>query len=156
LIAWKGHVRIVSVTIEEIKGIFLREGYVDPTPLQHVKEGQLFGLVKKIGDKLENHVRGFDDNTLHSEIELSRDYLEHPFHSGPFYAPVLEILRRYGIRYELTYLMPRDVNSVVIPKSLTPWKPLMMGIGLLIAVGVIIWLASRHMGEHKRRKASII
>lgn len=37
------------------------------------------GLIKKVDDDLEMHVRSYDGYILEPEIELSRECLEHPY-----------------------------------------------------------------------------
>jgi len=132
----------VFADMERIKEILIHEGFVDPTPLQTWKEGQVFGLVKKVNNDLEMHVRGYNDFTLESEIELSREYLEHPYDCKPFYGPLLEILHRYGIRYAIVRPLPRDPVWIRVPKNKTPWKPILIVGGLLLAGLGLFWLAS--------------
>ena len=103
--------------MDYVKEILIQEGFTDPTPLQIWKEGQIFGLVKKIDEDLEMHVRGYDDFTLDSEIELSREYLEHPYDCKPYYGPLLEILRRYRIPYRIIHPLPRDPSVIKVPKK---------------------------------------
>lgn len=134
---------MVFVTdMDKVKNVLLKEGFRDPTPLQIWKEDQIFGLVKRVTDLLEMHVRGYEDFTLESEIELSRDYLEHPHDCRPFYGPLLEILSHYRIPFR-TRRLRKDPNSISVPKNPTPWKPL-LAIASAIAFGVgLLWLTSK-------------
>jgi len=75
----------VFADLNDIKEILMREGFYDPGILQTWKEGQEFGFSKPLNELLEVHVRGYVDNTLDAEVELSRDYLEHPYEVKPFY-----------------------------------------------------------------------
>lgn len=106
----KGPVKVL-VDMNEVKNILLKGGFHDPALLQVQKEGQIFGLVRKVNDLLEIHVRGYNDSTLESEIELSREYLEHPYDHEPYYGPLLDILRRYKIPYILICQLPRVLRS---------------------------------------------
>ena len=45
---------------------------------------------------------------LDSEVELSREYLEHPHDCKPFYDPLLEILRHYSIPFTLVRPILKD------------------------------------------------
>ena len=133
--------------MDRMKEILLCEGFADPTPLQVQKEGQVFGLVKRISNELEMHVRGYDDFTLESEIELSREYLEHPYDCRPFYGPLFEILHHCRIPFTIMHALPEDPGSVRVPKK-TPWKPLVIfGSSLLVGLWVI-WLASKQKGKN--------
>jgi len=67
-----------------IKKLLLEEGFYDTGILQSWKEGQMFGLAKPLENLLEVHIRGYLNNTLDAEVELSRKYLEHPYEVQPF------------------------------------------------------------------------
>ncbi|MEM3448494.1 MAG: hypothetical protein QXP38_06405, partial [Nitrososphaerota archaeon] len=62
----------VYMDLDTVKSLLMREGFYDPGILQKRKEGQEFGLVKPINELIEVHVRGYKDNTLDAEVELSR------------------------------------------------------------------------------------
>jgi len=136
---YKGPIKVYR-DMDYIKEILIQEGFTDPAPLQIWKERQIFGLVKKINDDLEMHVRGYDDSTLDSEIELSREYLEHPGECKPYYGPLLEILSRYKIRYEIIRPLPRDPSVIKVPKNKTPWKLLMFIFFGLMAIPSFLFL----------------
>jgi len=53
----KGKIRVLT-DINRVKQVLLEEGFHDVGIFQKWKEGQLFGLVKPINEKLEVHVRG--------------------------------------------------------------------------------------------------
>lgn len=72
---------------------------------------------------------------IDSEIEVPREYLEHlsaDFPSQPYYGPVLDILRRCGIQYNIVGFLPQDPVLVNRPTQLTPWKPL-LAVGIAVA-----------------------
>lgn len=135
----KGPIQVYRHAITDVKAALLDEGFTDPTPLQIWKPGQVFGLTKSIDDKLEMHVRGYDDGSLDSEVELSREYLEHPYDSRPFIGPLLEILSRRGIPFHATRPLPQDPRAVSVPKRLTPWKPLVALAGLALGAVALSW-----------------
>lgn len=147
----RGPVKVLVNEMEKIRNILLREGFSDPAPLQTWKDGQVFGLVKKVTHMLEMHVRGYDDFTLESEIELSRGYLEHPYDCRPFYGPLLKILSRYRIPFT-TRQLPKDPDLVTIPKNPTPWKPLLAtAIVITFSVGLAL-LTSEPKKELERHR----
>jgi hypothetical protein len=130
--ALKGPIRIFANDMQVLEKIFEREGF-SSTVFQIFKEGQVFGLIKQVNDELELHVRGFADFTLDSEIELSREYLEHPYDCKPCYGPILGILSKYGIRYGIIRPLPKDPDVIKVPQTKTPWVPL-VALGLLFGI----------------------
>jgi hypothetical protein len=125
-----GAIRVFT-DLTTIKKLLLQEGFYDPYILQNWKDGQVFGLVKSLDNFLEVHIRGYSDNTLDAEIELSREYLEHPCEVRPFYGYLINILRKHNISCEVIKPLPPDPQYVLVPKSPTKWKPLvLLGIGI--------------------------
>jgi len=89
----KGKIRVFA-DMDHVKQILLQEGFHDVGILQKRKEGQIFGLAKPLDENLEIHVRGYDDNTLDAEIELSREFLEHvTYKAKPYYGYLINILK---------------------------------------------------------------
>ena len=78
-----GAIRVFT-DLTTIKKLLLEEGFYDTGILQSWKEGQMFGLAKPLENLLEVHIRGYLNNTLDAEVELSRKYLEHPYEVQPF------------------------------------------------------------------------
>ena len=138
-----GPVAVYARTMDDVKGALVSEGFTDPSPLQVWKPGQVFGLVRSVNDKLEMHVRGYDDGSLDSEVELSREYLEHPYDCRSFFGPLLEILSRHGIPFSLTRALPADPSEVSVPERVTPWKPLAALAGLALGGAALAWFLSR-------------
>jgi len=123
--------------LEMAKEVLGQEGFRH-TPLQVVKPGQVFGLVKKVADIWEMHVRGFDDGRLESEIEISRDYFEHLDNrfrrdATPELKQILEI---YQIPYKIEEDAPYSMVVLPYPESVTPWKPIAAIAGI---VAFLIW-----------------
>ena len=131
----------VSTDLTIIKKLLLQEGFYDAGILQGWKEGQVFGLAKPLENLLEVHIRGYLDNTLDAEVELSREYLEHPYEVRPFYGYLINILRKYHIPFEIIKPLPPDPQYISVPKNLTKWKPLIFLIGMIL-VGSIFYLIS--------------
>jgi len=124
--------------LEKAKGVLVQEGF-QHTPLQGIKSGQGFGLVRKAGDIWEMHVRGFDDGRLESEIEVSRDYLEHL--NDKYRRDATPELKQILDFYQIPYMIEGDINHSTIvlpyPETVTPWKPIVALTGLVV---FLIWL----------------
>jgi hypothetical protein len=131
----------VSTELTIIKKLLLQEGFYDAGILQGWKEGQVFGLAKPLENLLEVHIRGYLDNTLDAEVELLREYLEHPYEVRPFYGYLINILRKYHIPFEIIKPFSPDPQYISVPKNLTKWKPLIFLIGMIL-VGSIFYLIS--------------
>jgi len=88
--------------LDMVHQALLDYGLSDPGPLQQVVEpGQVFGLVKRLDDIWEMHVRGFENQILEAHIEISRDYFEHfndRFRKDAT-PELIRILDAYGIPY---------------------------------------------------------
>lgn len=123
--------------LEDVKRALLDEGF-EPTVLQIVKPGQVFGLVKDISNVWQMHVRGFGDGHLESEIEISRYYLEHPSTSRSATEELRKILDQHNIQYNWKgqLVAPIQVKTEP-PGTLTDWRPL-LAIGVAIAAVVSI------------------
>jgi hypothetical protein len=135
----------VYVDLATIKEILLREGFYDPGILQARKEGQVFGLAKPSGEMLEVHIRGYVDNTLDAEIELSREYLEHPYDVQPFYSYLTNILEKYNIPYEIVKPIPPDPQYLRVPKNPIKWKPLVPLVASVIVGAILYFLGKSEM-----------
>jgi len=123
--------------LESVKNVLLAEGF-KPTILQMMKPGQVFGLVKDMGDIWQMHVRSFEDGRLESEIEISRHYLEHPGTSRPATEELCGILNRHNIPYNWEGQLRTPVQvKTEPPGTLTDWRPL-LAIGVLTAAAVAI------------------
>ncbi len=144
-----GPVRVFVKDMEMIKRILIEEGFVDPSPFQIWKEGQVFGLIKRINENFEVHVRGYEDFTLDSEIELSREYIQHPYDCRPFYSLLLRILVKHGIRYTTTRPLPKD-QFPKVPEYKVSWMEVIFA-GVLLGIGIgLIWQALTHKKKRRR------
>ena len=86
---------------------------------------------------LENHIRFFIDNSFESEIELSREYLEHPFDCKSYYEPLFDIFNRYNIPFQIMRSIPADPIEIMVPVKKTKWKPLVIS-ALSIVTGLYL------------------
>ncbi len=124
--------------LERVKGVLIQEGFHD-TKLQTIKQGQVFGLVKKVDGIWEMHVRGFKDGRLEAEIEISRDYFEHldDKYRRDATLELTQILDAYQIPYQTEGTLPHMEVTLNPPEKLTPWKPIAAIAGVVI---LLIWL----------------
>ena len=119
--------------LQEVKGALTQEGFRD-TSFQTIKPGQVFGLVRKLNEVWEMHVRGFVDGRLESEIEVSRDYIEHlnDNHRRDATPELRQILDTHHIPYHFPGIRSQMESILSLPRQVTPWKPVLVAIlGLL-------------------------
>lgn len=128
----------------KVKKALLDEGFKD-TRLQIRRKNQVFGLTKKLTAPWEIHIRGFVDGSLASEIEISREYLEHLNNNYRVGAiqELVDILEKYKIRYKLHGEKPQKVQleEMEVPKTLTQWEPIFETEGLLR----LLWVVSDYI-----------
>ena len=122
-----------------VKQMLLEEGFMD-AQLQIQKPNQSFGLIKRIADIWEMHVRGFYDGSLDAKIEISRDYIEHSNdrYSTSAINELIGLLNHYGIPFEITGEPTSLVSKIEAPNSVTEWRPLL---GLGIVIGALLGMA---------------
>lgn len=130
----------VSSWLDNVSRALSREGFRD-TLLQVVKQGQVFGLVKHLDERMQMHVRGFEGGVLESEIEPSNEYFEHlnPEFCRDATPELVEILKRHRIPYTVTGNLQKVVR-IKEPETLTPWMPFaVVGgvIGFLVMIGYV-------------------
>jgi len=128
--------------LQKVKGVLVQEGFND-TVLQTIKPGQVFGLVRKLDNVWEMHVRGFNDGRLEAEIEVSRDYFEHldDDYRRDATLELTQILDTYQIPYRSTGSLPQMGVILYPPKQLRPWKPVAAILGIL---GLLYWLSKKN------------
>ena len=91
-------------------------GFTDPI-FQERKKGQRFGLAKPLSSLLEWHVRGFADGMLDSEVEISRNWLQHlAARPGAYFLPLLGLLDRIGIPFSVVGSILPDAAYVYMPE----------------------------------------
>lgn len=121
-----------------VKQALFSEGFKH-TDLQIRKPNQVFGLVKKLHHPWEMHVRGFSNNRLEAEIEISREYLEHldDHYRRSAVSELVEVLNRHRIPYKITGKIPDQHFVMESPPILTEWKPLVF-IGIVVVLLIIL------------------
>ncbi|MGD0550957.1 MAG: ParB N-terminal domain-containing protein, partial [Candidatus Bathyarchaeia archaeon] len=111
------HVPLLAVVLQQM-------GFTDPI-FQERKKGQRFGLSRHLSSLLEWHVRGFADGMLDSEVEISRNWLQHlAARSGSYFSPLLGILDRIGIPFSAAGGIPPDAAYVYLPELFGQMIPL--------------------------------
>jgi len=109
-------VRIDPHHVALLAAILRRIGFVTPF-FQEWRIGQRFGLSRLLTSLLEWHIRGFADGSLDSEVEISRNWLQHLVaRPGSYYLPLLTILRRHEIPFSVIGGIPRDASFVYLPE----------------------------------------
>jgi len=107
-----------------LAAILQRAGFTRPI-FQEWKTGQRFGLSRPLSSLLEWHVRGFADGTLDSEVEISRNWLQHiAGRPGSYYSPLLTILDRIGIPFSVVGRILPDAAYVYLPELFGQMIPL--------------------------------
>ena len=111
------HFPLLAVILQQM-------GFTDPI-FQEWKTGQRFGLARPLSSLLEWHVRGFADGMLDSEVEISRNWLQHlAARSGSYYSPLLRILDRIGIPFNVVGRILPDAAYVYLPELFGQMIPL--------------------------------
>jgi uncharacterized ParB-like nuclease family protein len=103
------HFPLLAVTLQRV-------GFTDPI-IQEWKSGQRFGLSRPLSSLLEWHIRGFADGTLDSEVEISRNWLQHiAARPGLYYSALLRILDRIGLPFSVVGRILPDAAYVYLPE----------------------------------------
>jgi uncharacterized ParB-like nuclease family protein len=119
-----GGVQINPEYLTLLTVILQRMGFADPV-FQQLKTGQRFGLARLLSNLLEWHVRGFSNGILDSEVEISRNRLQHlTARPGSYYSPLLRILDRNGIPFSVVGRIPPDAEYVYMPELFGEMIPL--------------------------------
>lgn len=142
---------IAPALLPYLEDVLVQRGFYNPGVLQLYKRDQKFGLVKRLDQALEMHVRGFNDGRVDAEIEISRDYFEHlgPNSCRPAQTELEAILEEVQIPFTPAKA-PADPGYVVIPHRLTEWrKVLPMAFGSLAGVVPIALLAFHRRRQNK-------
>jgi sulfiredoxin len=104
--------------------ILKRMSFADPI-FQQWKTRQRFGLTRPLSSLLEWHIRGFADGMLDSEVEISRNRLQHlTARPGSYFSPLLRILDRIQIPFSVVGKIPPDAAYIYLPELLGEIIPL--------------------------------
>ena len=135
---------VVKKNIDDLLKIFTNEGFTQ-VKFEHKKPFQIgHGLNLKLKKPWEMHVRFVDMKkglvSIHAEVEVSRDYLQHLFcQNTPVIYEIEELLKKYQIDYKIwNERIKKYVNTIFDNykiKLSTPnipifaWKPMVFVIG---------------------------
>jgi len=109
-------VRVHPNNVPRLVGILGGMGFREPL-FQEWRVGQRFGLSRQLTNLLEWHIRGFADGTLDSEVEISRNRLQHlAARPGSYYSSLVRILLRNGILFHAGVGTPTDARHVYLPE----------------------------------------
>ena len=137
---------VVRKNVDDLFKIFASEGF-KRVKFEHKRPGQIgSGMCLKLGKPWELHVRMTDikDNlvAIHSEVEVSRDYLQHIFSQRTMVIyEVTQMLQKHKIEYSIWSRNLKKYVSHVIDdyrvKLTTPafpvlaWKPMVYAISTI-------------------------
>jgi len=117
-----------------------------------IKKGEKYSIRKILDYPWELHLRIYDNGIIESEIEVQREYLEHLGDKRIYvvYEP-FEYLRDIYDKFHLIYKRDRMVMKVIDnfrialrpPKSLTPWKPIVISLVALTSIGILAYTLDR-------------
>ncbi len=116
-----------------------REGFKDVRLVK--RKGERFDLTKKLRKPWELHIRIYDDGFAECEVEVEREYVEHLGKGRVF---VIYEIYDYIKEEKMIFYRPKErwiteiLENYVVrldpPKTLTPWKPILLSIaGIIIA-----------------------
>ncbi|MGC9227737.1 hypothetical protein [Caldivirga sp.] len=138
--------------VDEVYRVLLTEGFRE-TQLRVLKEGERYSLVKRLIDPWELHVRIYYNGLIESEVEVSREYLEH---LGDYRVYVVyEAFNYYSKAYDKLHMLYKPSGRWVVgvvdhvrirvlpPKTLTPWKPIVAAAGFFAVTGVLLYALSK-------------
>jgi hypothetical protein len=143
---------LVKKSVEELLGIFTKEGFTK-VKFEHKQDNQIgHGLSLKLKKPWEMHLRLFDLKkgvvAIEAEVEVSRDYLHHLFcQRTPVIYEIEALLKKHQIEYKIWSNKIKNYVHTVFDnykiKLVTPsipvfaWKPMLFFIG---TVGVFyLW-----------------
>ncbi len=145
--------------VDNVYRALLSHGFREESLLR-VYKGEKYSLVKKLVDPWELHVRIYENGMIESEVEVSRDYVEHLGDSRIYV--VYETFNYYSQVYNKLHILYKQPDRWVIkvidhfhikirpPKTLTPWKPIVITAAILTTIGLLTYALSRlEKGESK-------
>lgn len=112
---------------------------------QKPERGQKFGMIRREDEEMQLHVRYYEGGVVKAERELANDYVEHllsPRES--VHEEVQRLLAKHGLGDEVDVrekVFP-DRHQGSMPSTRTPWKPLVMGVGVALfgaVAGTSLW-----------------
>jgi len=124
-------------------------GFEIATP--SVPKGERYSLRKILSDVWELHVRLYDDGFIDAEVEVRREFIGHLFRRLNVVYEAFNFYRDAYDKLHILYAPQREWITKVIdhfyvklrePATLTPWKPVVLGIAAA-GLGSFIYALSR-------------
>jgi len=138
-------------TIDAVVNALKSSGFKDVS-LESYK-GEKYSLSMKIYNIWELHVRIYNDGFIDVHYEVGRDYLEHlEYYTIPSIYEVFDFYRtaypKFHVFYSASKKWIKGVKTHYLvtlnpPKTLTPWKSIVVTVGALSAIGIIAYALSR-------------
>lgn len=125
-----------------------------------VNKGETYSLVMRIHEPWEIHTRIFSNGVIETEIEISREYLQHLI--GPRFNIVYEVYDalRHFVKERRICIKPlgRCISDVIenmriqleAPRALIPWKPIVVisSVALIPIIDRFSFFHFLHMNNH--------
>ncbi|QRF76164.1 hypothetical protein Thermo_01681 [Thermoplasmatales archaeon] len=138
--------------LSEVKDYLLSTGF--KIPGMALPQGEVFGLTRSLDPILELHIRAFPDGRIQSHVEVKREFFEHlggqsriyvVYEAYQFYRPVVNefYLRYISSNSYVTSIIQNFNVSIPAPSKVTPWKPIVMGIGMAAIIGLALYYLSK-------------
>jgi hypothetical protein len=124
-----------------------------------IQKGEKYSLSKLIRWPWELHIRVFSEGFIDGEVEISSEYFEH--HSESRTSVIDEVYEYYKDLYEALYIFSINDDlwlynildyyqvDLTPPSTLTPWKPIVIGI-VTAAIGGAVYVLSRKTKQQGR------
>jgi len=122
-----------------------------------IPKGERYSLRKALNDVWELHLRLYNDGFIDAEVEVRREYFEH---FNKRLNVVYEPFEFYEGLYDKLYVFYTPAREWIVkildnfhiklrkPNTLTPWKPIVMDIGM-ISAGLLICVLTKLTREDK-------
>ena len=138
-------ITILNVHFDLLRKKLESNGFKDGLQFQN---GQLYGLIKKINEDEQIHIKLMPSGLIEAEIEPSQDY---PFahlnqkHCYPAHNQLVQLLNQFGIPYVKKWGTPLWCMRPVIvkPISPTPMKIVLGTVAVLAIVGGVALALSK-------------
>lgn len=136
---------------EEIYKTLKLQGFTKPE--LYLPKGEKYSLAKELYKPWELHIRIYENGFIESEIEISREYIQH---LGNYRINVVyEAFNYYKETYNMLHIFYKPQRKWIIkiednfhvkiapPKLLIPWKPIVAGIAIITTIGFITHTLSK-------------
>lgn len=141
--------------VEKVYKYLVQEQGFEPA-IPSTPKGEKYGLRRVLDQVWELHLRLYSNGFIEAEVEVRRDFLEHlqPRRLNVVYE-AYEYYRGVYDKLHIWYTPEKEWITRIIdhfnvklrdPETLTPWKPIVLGI---VTTGLFIYALSRlTRGEH--------